>query len=75
MPPSAFLARAEFFYAALRPWVHYVPTGYNGRAEVSTIVQARRLAPGEWRRGGWHGMGSEGMVRRLPLAFEYLPFP
>ncbi|PSC76044.1 KDEL motif-containing 1 [Micractinium conductrix] len=67
----------EFFYAALRPWVHYVPTGYNGRAEVSTIVQylrtkddmARAIA-GEARRFAHTHLVEEGRLCYLKVLFE-----
>ncbi|PSC68200.1 KDEL motif-containing 1 [Micractinium conductrix] len=32
----------EFFYGALKPWVHYVPTGYNGVEEIDWTVQFLR---------------------------------
>jgi hypothetical protein len=31
--------QVEWYYHALKPWVHYVPTGYNGLEEVDRIVQ------------------------------------
>ncbi|EFN52111.1 hypothetical protein CHLNCDRAFT_139417 [Chlorella variabilis] len=34
--------QVEFFYPALRPWVHYVPSGYNGIEEIERIVQFLR---------------------------------
>ena len=33
---------AEFFHPALKPWVHYVPTGFNGWEEVERVVQFLR---------------------------------
>jgi len=32
----------QFFTSALRPWVHYVPVGYNGIAEVDDAVKFLR---------------------------------
>lgn len=44
--PSAAPGRrrppAEFYYPALKPWVHYVPSGWNGFDEVDRIVQFLR---------------------------------
>ena len=39
-PSSAACSRpAEFFYHAVKPWVHYVPSGWNGLEEVDRVVQ------------------------------------
>lgn len=37
------LAPAEFFYPALQPFVHYVPSGQNGIAEIDRYVGAPKL--------------------------------
>ena len=39
-PSSAACSRpAEFFYHAIKPWVHYVSSGWNGLEEVDRVVQ------------------------------------
>ncbi|KAL4422041.1 hypothetical protein ABPG77_004857 [Micractinium sp. CCAP 211/92] len=32
----------EFYYPAMQPWLHYVPSGYNGWGEVERVVQFLR---------------------------------
>ncbi|PSC76645.1 NHL repeat containing [Micractinium conductrix] len=67
----------EFFYAALRPWVHYVPTGYNGVEEVDRIVQFLRdnddlaRAIGEQaRRFAHEHLNEEGRLCYIKVLFE-----
>lgn len=68
LPPSASLfpahtlqpwtpCQTEFYYPALKPWVHYVPSGWNGAEEIDRIVQVClnrcwRLLQGELSTGG-----------------------
>ncbi|PSC73673.1 autophagy-related 16 [Micractinium conductrix] len=67
----------EFFYGGLRPWVHYVPTGYNGVDEVSRMVQFLRKnddmakAIGEQARKFAHEhLSEEGRLCYIKVLFE-----
>ncbi|KAL4427661.1 hypothetical protein ABPG75_001750 [Micractinium tetrahymenae] len=41
-----------FFYYALQPWVHYVPTGWNGISEIDAVVAFLRQHDALARRIG-----------------------
>ena len=61
-PPQTILKQdsnlQEFFYGALKPWVHYVPTGYNGVEEIDWTVQVCAGSCGsEWSRRDGCGDG------------------
>ncbi|KAL4459075.1 hypothetical protein ABPG75_013940 [Micractinium tetrahymenae] len=69
----------EFFYPALQQWVHYVPSGRNGIAEIDRVVQflrdhdhlARRVAGNAQRFAATH-LVTEGRLCYIKVLFEEL---
>ncbi|KAL4431955.1 hypothetical protein ABPG77_000222 [Micractinium sp. CCAP 211/92] len=69
----------EFFYPALQPFVHYVPSGQNGIAEIDRVVQflrghdqlARRVAANGQRFAATH-LVTEGRLCYVKVLFEEL---
>lgn len=46
------LCAAAFYFYAMQPWVHYVPTGFNGLSEIESIVDFLRANDGLARKVG-----------------------
>ncbi|GAB4813885.1 hypothetical protein N2152v2_000931 [Parachlorella kessleri] len=69
----------EFFYPALKPWLHYVPVGAEGTQEIDAIVQflaanddlARAIGREGQRFAATH-LTAEGRLCYLKVLFEEL---
>lgn len=69
----------EFFYPAIQPFVHFIPSGRNGIAEIDRVVQflrdhdqlARRVAAAAQRFAATH-LVTEGRLCYIKVLFEEL---